>query len=714
MANKLSKEKGKINRIKYISIAFAFLMIISGFLILFNNSSPSKNLYVNNIPSVSQNIDYTTIYEHNISLPDYVDNYQVVATKYSPVHNLVIYYPTTTGYLAYYDTLNNTLVNLHTWNGIGDNYNEYTDSIFPYQLLNGSIEYITQLTYINTYFWIEYYNLYNGSYQYFNTSISYATGNALSPIPFNSTTYVVETNYLYAFNYFNHSLEAKIGTDSTLTQWNTYNLIFGTDMFATLQNTYGNNTANLQITTLKDNVFTFYNFYAYNSQINGVQSHDEPFYTKYQSNGNLSFYGIAATSNSGTVNWYIVNFTVSYPLYSLSSASFSAISTPYGDTDYFSYNIFDQNYTLNGENVYSSTYNLQSGFVNVFNGTELYASNSNATWLNTYFQNNLIGFGTAGTSMNAFGIYYGFTGYENGFIQQNTNNFELYYLPQYEKSWITSLHTLYIPSYTLTIKENGLPNGTLWNFKIDNTNYSLSSNTMNLTLPKNNYTFFVYKVSDYNAVYNLTINLISDYTEYVNFSVSISPYYQLKIKEIGLPNFTLWNFNLNGLNYELDNTSYNFSLQNGTYNFYVNIVSHYSVIYNSPIIINGNTTYENITFVYEKITYNFTLIEYGLPHNTNWFIIFDNQYYNSTNNIIIISNLPNGEYSFTVEDLNNFSASYNSIFVIDNKNQTNFVEFTPIQNNIPFYNMILKYLPELLIGLFIMGLLVVGAVSRRR
>ena len=113
------------------------------------------------------------------------------------------------------------------------------------------------------------------------------------------------------------------------------------------------------------------------------------------------------------------------------------------------------------------------------------------------------------------------------------------------------------------------------------------------------------------------------------------------------------------------------------------------------------------------IKYTVKFAEYGLPSGANWYILIDGQYYNSTTSTIIIF-LVNGYYSYSVQTVLNFTASYNSAFTVNGQNQTLFITFTANSNQLAFYNYFIQYLPEILIGLFILGLLVVGAISRRR
>ena len=249
-------------------------------------------------------------------------------------------------------------------------------------------------------------------------------------------------------------------------------------------------------------------------------------------------------------------------------------------------------------------------------------------------------------------------------------------------------------------------------------NSIVKNNYQHLTL--NGTVTMYYETSPYTYTANsYAINNVS----IVPISSTVSTqHYNVEIKEIGLIANTSWTFTFNGTSYTLTGNSYNISVLNGTYSLSVSSVKGYTDSYNSTIIVNGANVTEDIYFT------------------TNTKIIGTGSYL-----IQININNPNGIYYTLILDKNGNTTSYNlsSTLILIHTNNTNFplsVEFINLKSGysisipqIAYYktgNYVLneniidnngnpeyiteKYFPEIAIAIIIMGILITGAVLKRR
>ena len=158
---------------------------------------------------------------------------------------------------------------------------------------------------------------------------------------------------------------------------------------------------------------------------------------------------------------------------------------------------------------------------------------------------------------------------------------------------------------------------------------------------------------------------------------SIGKLYTATIQETGLPSGTSWTFTLNGNQYNLTASSESISLLNGTYSLSVNNVSHYTVAYNSTVIVNGANVNENVVFS-PIAYYTATIQETGLPSGTAWAFIFNGNQYNITSSSYAISLIANGTYSLSVSSVKGYTDSYNSTIIVNGANVTRSVAFAII------------------------------------
>lgn len=748
-----------IKHSKSIVVIIGILMISVGFYTLFDNS----NLNISNPLSASPsatiandvNVSIGNISYKNYSLPDFslvhwiAYGYDVNApiqpifSRHNPFHNAGFYYVNITNQLVFYDIQNNITYPLHSFTPLYQNPGDilpvyYTFGFLQtYQNPNGSLQFIyiegsiTNSTSAD--YSLEIYNLYNNTFKFVNTSIVLVNHGMLLMI--DNYGWIIndggEGTTQSVFNYYSMaSYSVASGIAFVGADHNSPNIVQGMNTILDQTSASGDGVYNVLAFNTSSLTFT------YNSMNSGMalstDYNNQPMYYQYNKNGTATEFGLfdtGSTNYNTYANFHLnfVNSTASKDGYIINYLQnfYWAI----GSGEWMSNNVVQTQSGLapQGASFITSTTTPAYLFINLSRHTatssEAYypAQDSNYTWLNDNIQNiDIINRGEIDlqtASYNGFEYAY-FRAPSTGATSTSLEN-------DYNVSvwWLTNKTSEFINSdlkpakyYHLDIKESGLALNTQWSYTFDNVNYVLINTSYNYSLANGSYAFTVSSVSGYTLNSYISPIVISgaNITEYINFTKIPNPsYYKLEILENGLPSNTEWTFTLSGINYNINNDSYNFTLTNGTYTFSVNILTGYSVTYKSPIVISGANVIEYVNFTINVVKYTVKFAEYGLPSGANWYILIDGQYYNSTTSTIIIF-LVNGYYSYDVQTVLNFTASYNSAFTINGQNQTLFITFTANSNQLAFYNYFIQYLPEILIGLFILGLLVVGAVSRHK
>ena len=771
MVNKLK------NKIKYWALAIASIMIISGFTMLFIPQNSVNAKFTNANPSVSPSNFYITNKTFNFTDYNFNPNYaQGQMPTYVIINGyLAIFHfgqdtttaPTTNGFAYTYITYvsNLTTVNLSAkynlnlpilWN----DGNSYLDMYwFQYNktlnILYGAGYNSNSATASDLSEFIIWLNNFTEIYRYSNTQIPltesvryHLTINLINPFSILVIAEQFGGSYPVNAYYWNLSSDTTTVSNEISDIWEGQQSLYLSQYHKLYEDIAGYTPTTAYSGSFNEVEYEGY-LQTFNVLSNGsvvqVQQVATNVYTKgiinsmgFTWNVSLNAYYFQMESGTAGNNSIVVvhlNNTgyVSY-YYDYKSITINSVSYPY-------FNLFESNNGIYASNYILTYYNsslpanwnsAQYVFYDYFNNQSITSNNINGIYEGGTYNDRA----TSTSGNNFYGIenaqqgeYY----YNNGFALIGTLSSQYYYQSNENPiastgNMLTSNPEIFIyytnstlkelPSYHyhLQIKESGLNANTQWSYTFNNNNYVLTNTSYNYSLANGSYAFTVSSVSGYSLSSYISPIIINgaNITEYVNFTKLVNPsYYKLQILENGLPSNTEWTFTLSGINYNINNNSYNFSLTNGTYTFSANILTGYSVSYKSPIVINGANKIEYVNFTINVIKYTVRFAEYGLPSGANWYILIDGQYYNSTTSTIIIF-LVNGYYSYSVQTVLNFTASYNSAFTVNGQNQTLFITFTANSNQLAFYNYFIQYLPEILIGLFILGLLVVGAVSRRR
>lgn len=145
--------------------------------------------------------------------------------------------------------------------------------------------------------------------------------------------------------------------------------------------------------------------------------------------------------------------------------------------------------------------------------------------------------------------------------------------------------------YSVRLKENELPAGTLWSAKIGTTTMNTTSTEIEFTLASGTYPVVVSGPSGYTVTAPATVTVNNANTT-ISATFSETPVYTLLVTEKGLSYGSTWTFTMNGKSYTTALSALTVHTVAGTYSINATGPSGYSV---SPgkttLTVNGNTTF---------------------------------------------------------------------------------------------------------------------------
>ena len=198
--------------------------------------------------------------------------------------------------------------------------------------------------------------------------------------------------------------------------------------------------------------------------------------------------------------------------------------------------------------------------------------------------------------------------------------------------------------YSVTVSESGLPSGTDWTIYVNGAKLSSNNSTIVFLAENGSYNIKVAKV---NGLWPLPESLsVTVAGSNVSYSVNFGPpHYDVTFVESGLPVDTEWNVTFGNTTKDSYNSSISFSVINGTYAYQVTDVTGVNI--SNPggsVVVSGGNVSIPLKFV---TTIQITFIETGLPMNSHWGVRINGTYYNSSSSLIVV-NLNNGTYSYTI------------------------------------------------------------------
>lgn len=339
----------------------------------------------------------------------------------------------------------------------------------------------------------------------------------------------------------------------------------------------------------------------------------------------------------------------------------------YNDYTYFTNNYaIMYNFSTSATTVSSSN----SFFMNLTNNQTLYWGNSFSTAGNRENSASFTGLGyevdQAFFSLRAYNYLYWISFNSSITVSANGSTYVNFYQPLSVYTY-GSFNPPLTKTYNININESGLPSGTSWSFVFNGTTTNLNTNQYNLSEKNGSYSFSVSSINGYTVSYPSLIN-VNGNSQTVNVVFHKIATYKVELLESGLPLGAQWNYTFNSNRQVLGNNSYNYSLSNGTYSLFVNSVAGYTVNYPSSVIVNGHN--EIIYINYSLIpSYTVYVKETGLNSGIKWHIYLNSNEYSSSSNYNNITNVYNGTYSFSVNNVNGYLlSSYPTSITINGNN----------------------------------------------
>ena len=280
---------------------------------------------------------------------------------------------------------------------------------------------------------------------------------------------------------------------------------------------------------------------------------------------------------------------------------------------------------------------------------------------------------------------------------------------------------LVLPGQNTEIFAAHLPAGQNTYFDINNAIYEIRAGTYaQLHLPDGAYQLLGFDLVNSNVqfqptTYLGTVELQSGYFvvsgPVLDLSLNYNTYYNLTVKETGLPNGTLWGFTVPqaGIGYSLTASNQSLFVKAGYFDVLPQSVDGYSTSSLYGYMSGAETAtiqYFSISSPSVSHNYSVTFTENGLPGNTVWGVDINGKTYSSNSSSFEITGVPSGSYSFAVLSVSGYASHGSGTFIVNSGNASVSILFDKAGSN-------LDYLEYLAAGIVI-GALAAGVALRLR
>ncbi len=280
---------------------------------------------------------------------------------------------------------------------------------------------------------------------------------------------------------------------------------------------------------------------------------------------------------------------------------------------------------------------------------------------------------------------------------------------------------LVLPGHSTEVYASNLPFGQNTYFDINNAIYEIKGGThTTIYLPNGSYELLGFDLVNSNVQYEPTtflgtLELQSGYFvvsgSIMNITLNYTTYYNLTIRESGLPNGTLWGFTV-------PQAEIAYTLNANNQSLYVR-AGYFEVLPQSVDGYSSNSLYgylrgaETATIQYSAVSgtsvsqnYSVIFTENGLPKNTTWGVEINGNSYNSNSSSFEVVNVPTGAYNFSVISVSGYTSHGSGSFIINSGNASVSILFNRTGSS-------LDYVEYIAIGIAI-GAIAAGAVLRFR
>jgi len=228
-----------------------------------------------------------------------------------------------------------------------------------------------------------------------------------------------------------------------------------------------------------------------------------------------------------------------------------------------------------------------------------------------------------------------------------------------------SVNVLFEPYlYDVAFSMTGLPSGTVWYVNITGQpgSGSIASNSHSISLINGTYSYTIatadkaYSPDPLSGSFTVNGAPVAESVTFVQVT------YTVTFTESGLPAGTEWYVNVTGLGSgAITGTSYSASLTNGTYSYTIDTSdkSYAPSSYAGSFIVNGAPP-ALPTVKFSSVEYSVVFTEKGLPSGTTWYVNLSNgsSYHTSSSTITLL--LINGTYSFTISKVSGYNTETGS------------------------------------------------------
>lgn len=237
----------------------------------------------------------------------------------------------------------------------------------------------------------------------------------------------------------------------------------------------------------------------------------------------------------------------------------------------------------------------------------------------------------------------------------------------------------FVPPYSVTFTESGLPSGTSWSVTLEGAQQSSSSATISFTEPNGTFSYTVGEVPGYVPSPSSGSVTVDGAAMGIAVSFALATY-SVTFPETGLPAGTSWSLTLDGVEQSSTGSSISFTEPNGSWAYSIADVSGWhqtTLAYNGYVDVNGAAVTEP-TLGFTEVTYPVTFTEAGLLGGTTWYVnVSGGQSFTSTTSSIVFVE-PNGTDDYNVATSNkDYAPTFASgVFRVNGSSASESVSFT--------------------------------------
>lgn len=202
-----------------------------------------------------------------------------------------------------------------------------------------------------------------------------------------------------------------------------------------------------------------------------------------------------------------------------------------------------------------------------------------------------------------------------------------------------------VPTYSVTFRETGLPDGELWSATLNGLARSAINTTITFYEPNGSYAFSVAALPVY--LPSPAAGTITVAGNAVHQPVSFAEEFEITFSETGLPLGTHWTVNLSGSARSAAAPTISFFAPNGTYAFTTNATGYRALPASGSVTVQGRLVVVAVFFAARgTAVYAVSFTETGLAAGTSWWVNYNGANLTSTLGTLAVLE-PNGTYAFT-------------------------------------------------------------------